>query len=81
MKVTKYITALALVFTLNAPLLVANDFGISESKLNEIETRVGSMGYKQLIDNRSMLQEEKYDLEESQRIHRTHLLIEKLPIG
>ena len=44
----------------------SNAFGISDSRLNEIESKVSNMGYEQLLSNRSSLIDEQRSLNTSQ---------------
>ena len=59
------ILSLALVFCLAIPNAQANEFGIPDKKLQDIETRVNSMSLEQLNAARSMLIDEQEALNSS----------------
>jgi hypothetical protein len=59
------ILSLALAFCLAVPNVQANEFGISDQKLQDIETKVNSMSFEQLNASRSMLIDEQEELNNS----------------
>jgi len=61
-----YIFTLVMLFTFHSSTLDANEFGLTDVKYNEIESRVKSMGYRQLVETQSNLLEEKIQLEDNQ---------------
>ena len=66
-KGTLYLSTFVFVFSMAfSNVLSANEFGISSSKYNEINNKVSSMGYKELIESRSALNMELNQLEASE---------------
>ncbi len=65
MKNIKYLPIGLFIFMLLATTLVgaSNSFDISEAKINEIESRLDQMSYKELIINRNNLIAERANLE------------------
>ena len=59
-------TVLLTLFVMSVPSLHANDFGISDTKMNEITNRVSSMNYDGLVATRSGLIAEQRNLEAMQ---------------
>jgi len=55
-----YILFAFVIFT--SPVIIANEFGITDSKLKMINSKVSSMGYSELLDSRSSLLKERSDL-------------------
>ena len=64
MKLFKLYSTIILAFLALASFNINAD--ISEAKLNEIETRVNSMSYNELVTTRSSLLQEKEELEQSE---------------
>ena len=60
---TKMSYMLVVLAMLTSPIMTANEFGISDTKFNMINTKVSSMSYNELLDSRSSLLNEKADLE------------------
>jgi len=53
---------LAVLVFMTSPIMSANEFGVSDSKLNMINSKVSSMSYTELLDSRSSLIKERSDL-------------------
>jgi hypothetical protein len=53
---------LAIFIFIASPIVHANEFGVAESKLNMINSKVDSMSYSELLDSRSSLLKERSDL-------------------
>ena len=69
MNINKYLSLTVLAFSiLVSPLLLANNaFGISESKFNEIESRISNMDKNQLLSARTTLIQEQAYLNDSKQ--------------